>query len=82
MKLWEEMAQELNYNVMFSQRSIINVAHSDAQMDAFARRGNAMRLNGIDAELLTREQVQELLPMIDYTPKARFPVYGGLQQPP
>ncbi len=80
LKLWEEMAQELNYNVMFSQRGIINVAHSDAQMDGFARRGNAMRLNGIDAELLTREQVKKLLPMLDYTDKARFPVYGGLQQ--
>ena len=81
MKLWEEMAQDLNYNVMFSQRGIINVAHSDAQMDGFARRGNAMRLNGIDAELLTREQVKQLLPMLDYSDKARFPVYGGLQQP-
>ena len=81
MKLWEEMSQELNYNVMFSQRSIINIAHSDAQMDTFARRGNAMRLNGIDAELFTRDQVKELLPMLDYTDKARFPVYGGLQQP-
>ena len=81
MKLWEEMAQELNYNTMFSQRSIINIAHSDAQMDVFARRGNAMRLNGIDGELLTREQVKEYLPMVDYTDKARFPVYGGLRQP-
>lgn len=81
MKLWEALAQDLNYNVMFSQRGIINVAHSDAQMDAFARRGNAMRLNGIDAELLTRHQVKEFLPMLDYSDKARFPVYGGLQQP-
>lgn len=81
MKLWEEMAQELNYNVMFSQRSIINVAHSDAQMDSFARRGNSMRLNGIDAELMTRDEVKSALPMLDYSEKARFPVYGGLQQP-
>lgn len=81
MKLWEELAQEINYNVMFSQRGIINVAHSNAQMDGFARRGNAMRLNGIDAELLTREEVKKLLPMLDYSDKARFPVYGGLQQP-
>ncbi len=81
MKLWEELSQEINYNVMFSQRGIINVAHSNAQMDGFARRGNAMRLNGIDAELLTREEVKQLLPMLDYSDKARFPVYGGLQQP-
>jgi len=81
MKLWEELAQELNYNVMFSQRGIINLAHSSAQMDAFARRGNAMRLNGIDAELLTLEQVKQHLPMLDYSDNARFPVVGGLQQP-
>ncbi len=81
MKLWESMAQELNFNVMFSQRGVINIAHSDAQMDAFARRGNAMRLNGIDAELLSREQVRAHLPMLDYSDNARFPVYGGLQQP-
>jgi len=81
MKLWEELSQDINFNVMFSQRGIINLAHSDAQMDAFARRGNAMRLNGIDAELLTRDQVKEHLPMLDYSGKARFPVYGGLQQP-
>ena len=81
MKLWQAMSQELNFNVMFSQRGVINVAHSDAQMDVFARRGNAMRLNGIDAELLTRDQVKKHLPMLDYSDQARFPVYGALQQP-
>jgi sarcosine oxidase subunit beta len=80
LKLWEGLSQELNFNVMFSQRGVINLAHSDAQMDTFARRGNAMRLNGIDAELLNRDQVKEQLPMIDYSPKARFPVVGGLRQ--
>lgn len=81
LKLWQEMAQELNFNVMVSQRGVINLAHSDAQMDAFARRGNAMCLNGIDALLLTRAQVKQILPMLDYSDTARFPVYGGLQQP-
>ena len=52
MKLWETLSQELNYNVMYSPRGIINLAHSDAQMNAYARRGNSMRLNGIDAILL------------------------------
>ena len=81
LKLWEGLAQELNYNVMFSQRGVINLAHSDAQLDAFARRGNAMRLNGIDAELLDRGQVRAILPMLDYSATARFPVVGGLCQP-
>ena len=47
LKLWEGLSQDLNYNVMFSQRGVVNLAHSDAQMESFARRGNAMRLNGI-----------------------------------
>ena len=81
LKLWEGLAQELNYNVMFSQRGVINLAHSDAQLDAFARRGNAMRLHGIDAELLDRGQVRAILPMLDYSATARFPIMGGLCQP-
>ncbi|MCJ8337860.1 MAG: sarcosine oxidase subunit beta family protein [Pseudomonadales bacterium] len=81
MKLWEEMSHEINFNVMFSQRGVINLAHSPAQLDAYARRGNAMRLCGVDAELLDREQVAKLLPALDVSASARFPVYGGLMQP-
>jgi sarcosine oxidase subunit beta len=81
LKLWEQLSQDLNYNVMFSQRGVINVAHSDGQLEAFMRRGNAMRLNGIDAVLLEREQVRQMVPLLDCSPSARFPVYGGLLQP-
>ncbi|MDG2285643.1 MAG: FAD-dependent oxidoreductase, partial [Alphaproteobacteria bacterium] len=81
LQLWEQLSQELNFNVMFSQRAVTNLAHSDSQMDAFARRGNTMRLNGIDAELLDREQVQREMPYLDFSDNARFPIYGGLQQP-
>ena len=49
MKLWEGLEQDLNYNAMVSQRGVLNLYHSDAQRDAFARRGNAMRLHGVDA---------------------------------
>ena len=56
MKLWEGLEQELNYNAMVSQRGVLNLYHSDAQRDAYARRGNAMRLHGVDAELLDRER--------------------------
>ena len=52
MELWRSMSQDLNFNIMFSPRGIINLAHSDAQMNAYARRGNSMKLNGIDAVLL------------------------------
>ena len=55
MKLWEGLEQDLNYNTMVSQRGVLNLYHSDAQRDAFARRGNAMRLHGVDAELLDRD---------------------------
>jgi methylglutamate dehydrogenase subunit A len=81
LKLWEGLSQDLNFNVMFSQRGVLNLGHSDAQMDAFAKRGNAMRLNGIDAELLTREDVQRMVPHLDFSDEARFPIYGGLLQP-
>ena len=80
MKMWEGLSQELNYNVMFSQRGVLNIGHSPVQMDAYARRGNQMLLNGLDAELFTKEQVASALPGIDMDRNARFPVEGGLMQ--
>ncbi|HSI41951.1 MAG TPA: sarcosine oxidase subunit beta family protein [Xanthobacteraceae bacterium] len=79
LKLWEGLEQELNYNVMASQRGIVNLIHSDGQRDAYARRGNAMRLAGADAELLDRETVRRMIPFLDYD-NARFPIQGGLLQ--
>jgi methylglutamate dehydrogenase subunit A len=79
MMLWEGLERELNYNVMVSQRGVLNLYHSDAQRDAYARRGNAMRLDGVDAALLDRRQVKTLLPFLDYN-NARFPIHGGLLQ--
>jgi sarcosine oxidase subunit beta len=80
LKLWEGLSQELNFNVMFSQRGVLNLAHSDAQLESFARRGNVMRLNGIDAELMTREEVRHELPYLNFSERARFPIRGGLMQ--
>jgi methylglutamate dehydrogenase subunit A len=79
MKLWEGLERDLNYNTMVSQRGVLNLYHSDLQRDAFARRGNAMRLHGVDAELLDREQVRALVPHLDFN-DARFPIQGGLLQ--
>ncbi|MFA6966841.1 sarcosine oxidase subunit beta family protein [Bosea sp. (in: a-proteobacteria)] len=79
MKLWEGLEQDLNYNAMVSQRGVLNLYHSDAQRDAYARRGNAMRLAGVDAELLDREQVRAMVPFLDYE-NGRFPIQGGLLQ--
>ncbi|MGI9406934.1 MAG: sarcosine oxidase subunit beta family protein, partial [Hyphomicrobiaceae bacterium] len=80
LKLWEGLTQDLEYNVMFSQRGIINLFHSDAQRDAYVRRGNSMILHGADAVLLDRDGVRKLAPMIDVD-NGRFPVDGGLYQP-
>ncbi|MFZ1725829.1 MAG: sarcosine oxidase subunit beta family protein [Albidovulum sp.] len=77
LKLWEELEVDLNYNVMHSQRGLINLFHSDGQRDAFARRGNAMISQGDDAELLNREGVRCYLPYLDFD-QTRFPIYGGL----
>ena len=81
MQMWKDLSQELNYNVMYSPRGILNLAHSDAQLNAYARRGNSMRLNGIDAALLGREEVRKMIPFADFTENARFPIFGGLLQP-
>ncbi len=80
LKLWEGLEEELNYNVMHSQRGLINLFHSDGQRDAFARRGNAMINQGDDAILLDREGVRRHLPYLDFD-NVRFPVYGGLLHP-
>ncbi|MFK7940080.1 MAG: sarcosine oxidase subunit beta family protein [Roseovarius sp.] len=79
MKLWENLEQDTNYNSMVSQRSILNLIHTDAQRDAFVRRGNAMFLSGADAELVDAKQLRDELPFLDYD-NARFPIKGGLFQ--
>ncbi len=79
LKLWEGLEQDINFNAMVSQRGVLNLFHSDAQRDASARRGNAMRLHGVDAELLDREKVRRLVPYLDFE-NARFPIEGGLLQ--
>jgi heterotetrameric sarcosine oxidase beta subunit len=79
MKLWEGLEQDLNYNTMVSQRGVLNLYHSDAQRDAYVRRGNAMRMHGVDAELLDAAGVRRMLPFLDFE-NARFPIQGGLLQ--
>jgi methylglutamate dehydrogenase subunit A len=79
LKLWEGLEQDFNYNAMVSQRGVLNLYHSDAQRDAYARRGNAMRLHGVDAELIDQAGVRKLVPFLDFD-NARFPIRGGLLQ--
>jgi len=81
LKLWEGLSAELNYNVMFSQRGVLNLAHTPGELEAYQRRGNAMRLNGIDAVLLSREAIARAVPLLDCSDAARYPIVGGLLQP-
>ncbi|WP_371227551.1 sarcosine oxidase subunit beta family protein [Roseovarius sp. 2305UL8-3] len=79
LKLWEGLEEDLNYNVMHSQRGQIGLFHNDGQRDAAIRRGNAIRNQGDDAELLSTNDLKRILPYLDYD-QTRFPIYGGLLQ--
>jgi len=80
LQLWEGLSQDLNYNVMLSQRGVLNLAHAPSEVDSFHRRGNAMRLNGIDAEFMTRDQIAQMVPLLNMSMEARYPILGGLIQ--
>ncbi len=80
LKLWEQLSQEINYNVMFSPRGVLNLAHTESQRDQYFRRGNQMLLNGLDAEWMTREEVARFVPHLDCSENTRFPILGGLMQ--
>ncbi|MBI3899322.1 MAG: sarcosine oxidase subunit beta family protein [Gammaproteobacteria bacterium] len=80
MKLWEGLSQDLNYNVMFSQRGVLNLGHSLQDMRDIERRVNANRLNGVDGEVLNARQVKEMVPIINDSPNARYPILGASLQ--
>ncbi len=79
LKLWEGLEQDVNFNAMVSQRGVLNLCHTDAQRDAYRRRGNAMRLAGVDAEMLDAKGVRAMYPWLNHD-DARFPIKGGLLQ--
>jgi methylglutamate dehydrogenase subunit A len=80
LKLWHQLSEELNYNVMFSPRGVLGLAHTEGQRDQYFRRGNRMLLNGIDAEWMTREEIARFVPHLDCSDNPRFPILGGLMQ--
>ena len=80
LKLYEGLSQELNFNIMLSQRGLVMLAHSRHDLDSMSRWANAMRMNGIAAELLTAREVGEMAPALDLSPNARLPVLGGFAQ--
>jgi len=78
LKLYEGLSQDLNFNVMLSQRGILTLAHSQHDLDGMRRWANAININGVDAEVLTPADVKKLVPLIDLD--CRFPVRGGFIQ--
>ena len=81
LKLWENMSHDLNYNVMFSQRSHITLLHSPDAIDGLARHYNIMRTTGShDAELWDLKQLKTVVPHLNYSPDARFPIMGAAVQ--
>jgi sarcosine oxidase subunit beta len=81
LKLWEHLEEELDYPILFSQRGVLNLAHSLQDVRDSVRRVNANRLNGIDAEWVDAQQVKELCPIVNISPDVRYPVLGGTYQP-
>jgi len=79
LQLWEGLEQDFNFNAMVSQRGVINLYHSDGQRDAYIRRGNAMRIHGVDAEVIDQKSLREMLPFLNFE-NGRFPIMGGLMQ--
>ena len=80
LKIWENLSQELNYNVMFSQRGVMNLAHNQHDVRELKRRTHANRLNGIDCLWLDTKQVKEFCPIINCSPNIRYPVMGSTLQ--
>ena len=80
LKLWQDLSQELNFNLMYSRRGVLNLGHSLQDMRDISRRVNANRLNGIDGEMLTAEDVKRMVPILNTSPDARYPVLGASLQ--
>jgi len=80
LQLYEGLSRELNFNIMLSQRGVMNLAHNQHDLRELSRRVNAIRLNGIDSEILTPQQVKRLVPILDISPGARYPVLGASLQ--
>src|SRR5213082_1506331 len=80
LRLWEGLSAELNFNVMLSQRGVLNLAHTEGDVREGKRRANANRLNGIDAEWLDAAAVKRFCPILDVSPETRYPVLGATLQ--
>ncbi|WP_294285910.1 sarcosine oxidase subunit beta family protein [uncultured Sphingomonas sp.] len=80
LKMWEGLSQELNYNVMFSQRGVMMLAHNIHDVQVFKRHVHANRINGVDNEWLTPEEAKAFCPPLNIEPNMRYPVLGAALQ--
>jgi len=80
LKLWEGLTHDLNYNVMFSQRGVMNLAHTEHDIKEIKRRVSANTLNGIDSKWISKEEIKKLVPIMN-TDNLRYPVLGASFQP-
>lgn len=78
LRLYENLSRELNFNVMLSQRGVISLAHSEHELEINRRWANAIRMNGVDSDILTPAQIKKLVPLINL--QSRFPIAGGFIQ--
>jgi sarcosine oxidase subunit beta len=78
--LYETLARELGYNIMFSQRGMMEIAHDQPELETMMRAANAMRISGVDIEVIDREEVLRREPLLDPSPRARWPICGALLQ--
>ena len=78
LKLYERLSRELNFNVMLSQRGVLNLAHSHHELEGMRRWANAIQVNGIESELLTPDEIIKLVPLININ--AQLPIQGGFIQ--
>ena len=76
LKLWEGLAQDLNFNIMFSQRGVLTIAHSEHELKEMSRRVHAIRLNGIDSEILSPQEIKTFVPIMNIDQSIRYPVMG------
>ncbi len=80
LRLYEGLSQALNFNIMLSQRGMVTLAHTRHDLEVMSRWANAMRMNGVAADLLSRDQVASVAPALDMSGHARFPILGGFTQ--
>jgi sarcosine oxidase subunit beta len=80
LKLWDNLSQDMNYNVMYSPRGVMMLAHNIHDVQVFKRHIHSNRLNGVDNEWLTPEEAKEYCPPLNISRTARYPVVGAALQ--